>query len=64
MKIQHFFTCEKCITSVNLTAFHYQYLIYITETQFNGNLSLTIDYLLKRYLVYLYKSVLHQIKKR
>jgi hypothetical protein len=63
MKIQHFFTCEKCITSVNLTAFHYQYLIYITETQFNGNLSLTIDYLLKRYLVYLYKISLTPNKK-
>ncbi len=63
MKIQHFFTCEKCITSVNLTAFHYQYLIYITETKFNGNLSLTIDYLLKRYLVYLYKISLTPNKK-
>ena len=63
MKIQHFFTCEKCITSVNLTAFHYQYLIYITETRFNGNLSLTIDYLLKRYLVYLYKISLTPNKK-
>ena len=63
MKIQHFFTCEKCITSVNLTEFHYQYLIYITETRFNGNLSLTIDYLLKRYLVYLYKISLTPNKK-
>ena len=63
MKIQHFFTCEKCITSVNLTAFHYQYLIYITETRFNGNLSFTIDYLLKRYLVYLYKISLTPNKK-
>jgi len=48
---------------VNLTAFHYQYLIYITETRFNGNLSLTIDYLLKRYLVYLYRISLTPNKK-
>jgi len=63
MKIQHFFTYKECITSVNLTPFHYQYLIYITETRFNGNLSLTIDYLLKRYLVYLYKISLTPNKK-
>ncbi len=63
MKTQHFFTYEECKTSINLTPLHYQYLIYLTETRFNGNLSLTIDYLLKRYLVYLYKISLAPTKR-
>ncbi len=44
--------------------FHYQYLIYITGTRFDGNLSLRIEYLLKRYLVYLCKISLTSNKKR
>jgi hypothetical protein len=31
------------------------YLIYLSETRFNGNLTLTFDYLLRKYLAYLYK---------
>jgi hypothetical protein len=54
MKIQHFFTCKECKTSINITLFHYQFLIYLTKTRFNGDLSLTIDYLLKKYLSHLY----------
>ncbi len=55
MKTQHFFTYKECKTSINITPFHFEYLIYLTETRFNGNLSLTIDYLLKKYLAYLYR---------
>jgi hypothetical protein len=55
MKIQNFYTNKKCRTSINITQFHYVYLIYLTETRFNGDLSLTIDYLFKKYLAYLYK---------
>ena len=55
MRTQHFFTQEECITSINITLFHYQFLIYLTETRFNGDLSLTVDYLFKRHLAYLYK---------
>jgi len=54
MKIQHFFTCKECKTSINITLFHYHFLIYLTKTRFNGDLSLTIDYLLKKYLSHLY----------
>jgi hypothetical protein len=63
MKTQHFFTYEECKTSINLTQFHYQYLMDLTESRFNGNLSLTIDYLLRRYLVYLYKISLTPTKR-
>lgn len=63
MKTQHFFTHEECKTSINLTKFHYQYLMDLTESRFNGNLSLTIDYLLRRYLVYLYKISLTPTKR-
>jgi len=63
MKAQQFFTHEACKTSINLTRFHYQYLMVLTETHFNGNLSLTIDYLLRRYLVYLYKISLAPTKR-
>ena len=63
MKTQHFFTHEECKTSINLTQFHYQYLMDLTESRFNGNLSLTIDYLLRRYLVYLYKISLTPTKR-
>jgi len=56
MKIQNFYTNKKCRTSINITQFHYVYLIYLTETRFNGDLSLTMDYLFKKYLAYLYKS--------
>jgi hypothetical protein len=55
MNIQHFYTQDKCITSINFTPYHYEYLICLTESRFNGNLSKTIDYLLKKYLIYLYK---------
>ena len=63
MKTQYFFTYEECKTSINITLFHYAFLIYLTETRFNGNLSLTIDYLLKRYLSYLYKISLAPTKR-
>ncbi len=55
MKTQHFFTHKNNVTSINITLFHYQYLVYLSNIRFNGNISLTIDYLLKKYLVYLYK---------
>jgi len=55
MKTQQFFSEKECKTSINLTLFHYQYLMYLTHTRFGGNLSLTIDYLIRRYLAYLYK---------
>ena len=55
MKSQNFFTYQEYITSVNITQIHYQFLVHIAKTRFNGDLSLTIDYLLKRYLVFLYK---------
>jgi hypothetical protein len=63
MKIQHFYTQDKCITSINLTPNHYEYLICLTESRFNGNLSKTIDYLLKKYLIYLYKISLAPDKR-
>ena len=55
MKTQNFYTYKKNITSINITPFHYQYLMDLTNTRFNGDLSLTIDYLLKKYLAYLYR---------
>jgi hypothetical protein len=63
MKTQHFFTNEVCKTSINITPFHFEYLIYLTETRFNGNLSLTIDYLLKKYLTYLYRISIAPTKR-
>jgi hypothetical protein len=63
MKTQHFFTKKLCKTSINITLLHYEYLTYLTETRFNGDLSLTIDYLLKRYLAYLYKISLAPTKR-
>ena len=63
MKTQNFFTYKDCKTSINITLFHYAFLVYLTETRFNGNLSLTIDYLLKRYLSYLYKISLAPTKR-
>jgi hypothetical protein len=59
----HFYTQDKCITSINLTPYHYEYLICLTESRFNGNLSKTIDYLLKKYLIYLYKISLAPDKR-
>jgi len=63
MKIQNFHTHKKNITSINITPFHYKYLIDLTNTRFNGDLSLTIDYLLKRYLAYLYRISFAPTKK-
>ena len=63
MKAHHFFTQEECITSINITPFHYRYLMHITQTKFNGKLSLTIDYLLRKYLAYLYKISISQRKR-
>lgn len=63
MKKQHFFTYKECKTSINITTFHYVYLIYLSETRFNGNLTLTIDYLLRKYLAYLYKISLAPTKR-
>ncbi len=63
MKIQNFFTHKKNITSINITPIHYQYLIDLTNTRFNGDLSLTFDYLLKRYLAYLYRISYAPTKK-
>ena len=63
MKVHHFFTQKKCITSINITPFHYRYLIHLTQTRFNGKLSLTIDYLLRKYLAYLYQISISQRKK-
>ncbi|MCX7810095.1 MAG: hypothetical protein N2247_04225 [Leptospiraceae bacterium] len=63
MKAQNFFTCKKNTTSINITPFHYQFLIQLTKSHFNGNLSLTIDYLFRKYLAYLYKISLAPTKK-
>lgn len=63
MKIQHFYTKDKCITSINLTPYHYKYLMNLTESKFNGDLSMTIDYLLKKYLIYLYRISLTPSKR-
>ncbi len=63
MRRHHFFTQEECITSINITPFHYRYLIHLTNTRFGGKLTLTIDYLLKKYLVYLYKISISQEKR-
>jgi len=63
MKVHHFFTQKKCITSINITPFHYRYLIHLTQTKFGGELSLTIDYLLKKYLASLYQISISQEKR-
>ncbi len=63
MKVHHFFTQEECITSINITPFHYRYLMYLTNTRFQGKLTLTINYLLKKYLAYLYKISISQRKR-
>ena len=63
MKVHHFLTQKKCITSINITPFHYRYLMHLTQTKFGGELSLTIDYLLKKYLAYLYQISISQEKR-
>ena len=63
MKVHHFLTQKKCITSINITPFHYRYLMFLTQTRFNGKLSLTIDYLLRKYLAYLYRISIAQNKR-
>ncbi len=63
MKTHHFYTQEECITSINITPFHYSYLMHITNTRFRGKLTLTIDYLLKKYLAYLYNISIAQRKR-
>jgi len=63
MKVHHFFTSEECITSINITPFHYKYLMHLTNTRFGGKLTLTIDYLLKKYLAYLYRISIAQNKR-
>ena len=63
MRFHHFYTQKECITSINITPFHYRYLMHITNTRFQGKLTLTINYLLKKYLVYLYKISISQDKR-
>ncbi len=63
MKIHHFFTQEECITSINITPFHYKYLMHLTNARFGGNITLTINYLLKKYLAYLYRISISQEKR-
>ena len=63
MKKHYFYTQEECITSINITPFHYKYLMHVTNTRFGGKLTLTIDYLLKKYLAYLYKISIAQEKR-
>ncbi len=63
MKLHHFYTQEECVTSINITPFHYRYLMHITNTRFGGKITLTIDYLLKKYLAYLYKISIAQRKR-
>jgi len=63
MRSHNYITRKTNKTSVNLTHDHYQYLIHLTKTKFQGNLSLTIDYLLKKYLVYLYHISVSQTKR-
>ena len=63
MKLLHFFTQEECITSINITPFHYRYLMHLTNTRFGGKLTLTINYLLKKYLAYLYRISISQEKR-
>jgi len=63
MRYHNYITRKTNKTSINLTPYHYQYLIHLTKTKFQGNLSLTIDYLLKKYLVYLYHISISQTKR-
>ncbi len=63
MKLHHFYTQKECITSINITPFHYRYLMHITNTRFSGNLTLAVSYLLKKYLAYLYKISISQKKR-
>ena len=63
MRQQHFFTFKQNVTSVNITPFHFRFLMHLANTRFKGDLSLTIHYLLKKYLVYLYKISLTPTKK-
>ena len=63
MRSHNFRTHKNTKTSVNLTPFHYQYLMHLSNTRFGGDLSLTINYLLKKYLVYLYRISISQSKR-
>jgi len=63
MRQHHFFTQMVCITSINITPFHYRYLMHLTNTRFGGNLTLAISYLLRKYLAYLYKISISQEKR-
>ena len=63
MKLHNFNTQEECVTSINITPFHYRFLIHLTNTRFGGELTLTINYLLKKYLAYLYKISISQEKR-
>ncbi len=63
MRFHHFFTQEECVTSINITPFHYRYLMHITNKRFGGKLTLTINYLLKKYLAYLYIISISQEKQ-
>ena len=63
MRYHNFNTHKKTKTSVNLTPFHYEYLMHLTNTRFGGDLSLTINYLLKKYLVYLNRISISQSKR-
>jgi len=63
MKLHNFNTQEECVTSINITPFHYRFLIHLTNTRFGGKLTLTINYLLKKYLAYLYKISISQEKR-
>ncbi len=63
MRSHNFIALKTNKTSVNLPPYHYQYLIHLTKTRFQGNLSLTIDYLLKKYLIYLYHISISQTKR-
>ena len=63
MNIHHFITHKNNTTSINITPYHYKYLMHLTNTRFGGNLSLAINYLLKKYLVYLYHISIAQTKK-
>jgi len=63
MRQHHFFTQLVCVTSINITPFHYRYLMHLTNTKFGGNLTLTINYLIRKYLAYLYKISISQEKR-
>jgi len=63
MRSHNFISHKNVKTTVNLTPFHYQYLMYLTNTRFEGDLSLAINYLLKKYLVFLYRISISQTKR-